>query len=142
MTGRLPEGRFRDWRHRLNDALAKHRKAPFRWGKHDCAILAADCIKAVVGDDLARGYRGKYRSSEAGLALMREAGFEDQVAMLASRYPEIAPAMARAGDVGVIEGPFGAALGVFDGPHIIVFALSGGLGRLPRTDAIKAFRIG
>jgi hypothetical protein len=130
-------------------ALDAHRGQVFEWGKHDCALLAADAVLAMTGEDLAADYRGKYASRDEARALLAAHGFADQVALAASHFPEIAVARAGVGDlaavpseeIGAPRGEF--ALGVVTGPVIAVMPLRGpGLASVPLARAVKAFRVG
>jgi adenosyl cobinamide kinase/adenosyl cobinamide phosphate guanylyltransferase len=67
---------------------------------------------------------------------MKDAGFADHLALVASLLPEIAPAFAQRGDVAAV----GDALGVVDGEMIFVLR-EDGLGLVPLTAATRAFRI-
>lgn len=126
-----------NWRGELALFMAGAAVRRFRPGKHDCALFVAGAVKAMTGVDHARGWRSKYRSMKRGQALLREKGFADHVAFVAAHYPEVAPIMARAGDIAVIDG---GALGIVQGPNIYVLRPDG-LGIVPLTAAERAFRV-
>lgn len=137
------------WRTRLLAAIGAHGRAPFAWGAHDCAILAADAVLAKTGTDPAAAWRGKYRTQLGGLrVLKRETGHADHVALAASLFAEVPAAMAQFGDLAVLESPFGPALGVFAGHVLWAYAAPPGaeietavLAPLPFETAIRAFRV-
>lgn len=136
--------RLDDWRARLAAEMDRQRRDPFRWGQHDCAIgFAAGIVEALTGADLARGYRGKYRSQAGALRLLREAGAADLGDFAAQLLPEVHPAFARVGDIGVIAAPgvIGQAFCMLDASGIVVMT-EAGHGRRPREDVIRAFRVG
>ena len=57
-----------DWEERLAVFLDRKREEPFKWGSHDCALFAADAIKAMTGTDPGEAFRDTY-SDRAGSAL-------------------------------------------------------------------------
>lgn len=136
--------RLDDWRARLAAEMDRQRRAPFRWGSHDCALgFASGIVEAITGADLARGYRGKYRTPAAAAQIIADSGADSLGDFVAQRLPEIHPAFAQVGDLGVIEadGPIGQALCMFDASGLIVMT-DDGHGRRPRGDALRAFRVG
>lgn len=131
--------RLPDWKSRLTAYLAAIGTRPFKPGQHDCALFVAGAVETMTGDDPARGWRG-YRSLAEGRRALARRGYADQVALVASLLPEIAPALARAGDVAVVAGEDGPAVGIVQGE--MVFALRReGLAILPRLQIERAFRL-
>lgn len=128
------------WRTALHEAVEAHRRVPFEYGRNDCALFAADCIKAMTGLDLASGFRGSYRSAGGAHRALKRAGHPDLVALAAHFFEEIPPMMAGAGDIAAFDTPDGWALGVVAGERVTVLGLDG-LGTLDRLTAAKAFRI-
>lgn len=136
--------RLDDWRARLAAEMDRQRRDPFAWGTQDCAVgLACGVVLAITGVDLGAPYRGRYTTSAGALRLMRESGADDLAGFAALHLPEIHPAFARVGDLGVIEadGPFGQAFAMIDASGVIVMT-DEGHGRRPRGDVIRAFRVG
>lgn len=109
----------------------------FRPGRHDCALFAAGWVKIATGQDLARGWRSRYRSLQRGEALLQEAGFADHVALAAAHLPEIAPAFAQIGDLAVLEDN---AFGIVAG-EMIYCLRPDGLGLVPRGRMRRAFAV-
>lgn len=132
--------RIPTWRTALHETVEAHRRVPFAWGQHDCALFAADCIKAMTGLDLATGFRGSYHSASGAQRALKRAGYADLVALAANFFEETTPMMAGAGDIAAFETPDGWALGVVVGERVTVLGPDG-LGSLDRLDAAKAFRI-
>lgn len=133
-----------DWRARLAAEMDRQRREPFVWGRQDCAIgFVAGIIEAITGEDLARGYRGKYRSPKGALKILRSEGVESLGDLAAKFLPECHPAFARVGDIGTVssDGPVGAALCMVDVSGLVVMTEEGH-GHRPRADMIRAFRVG
>ena len=136
--------RLDDWRARLAVEMDRQRREPFKWGRHDCVIgFGAAIVQALTGEDLARGYRGKYRTPEKAAEIIAESGAETLGDFIAGFLPEIHPAFAQVGDIGVVEadGVIGQAVCMFDASGLVVLT-EDGHGRRPRGDAIRAFRVG
>jgi hypothetical protein len=110
---------------------------PFRPGRHDCALFAAGWVKLMTGQDLARGWRSRYRSLRGGQKLMEEAGFRDHVDLAAAHLPEIAPAFAQPGDLAVLKDD---AFGIVAGEMIYCLKPEG-LGLVPRGEVRRAFAV-
>lgn len=110
---------------------------PFRAGTHDCALFAAGWVREVTGQDLARGWRGKYRSLKRGAEVLAEAGFDSHVALAAAHLPEIAPAFALPGDLMILDDD---ACGILIGERVAVLS-PGGVGYVSRLDARRAFAV-
>ena len=110
---------------------------PFRPGRHDCALFAAGWVRQVTGQDLARGWRSRYRGIKHGQHLLQQAGFADHVALAAAHLPGIAPAFAQIGDIAVLEDH---ALGIVAG-EMIYCLRPDGLGLVPRGQMRRAFAV-
>lgn len=129
-----------DWKLALIQYVGEAARKPFEFGSHDCALFAAGAVLAMTGVDLAAKWRGKYTTLKGGLLALKRAGYADHIALAAAKFAEIAPAFAAPGDLAVIDGPDGAALGVVQGEGVYVLT-QGGLGMLPLTHARTAFRV-
>ncbi|MCZ6523770.1 MAG: hypothetical protein O7A68_07890 [Alphaproteobacteria bacterium] len=138
-----------DWQSRMAEALAARRESPFAWGRHDCALFACDVAEAVCGIDFAASLRGRYGTKRgAYAALKRFAGGElEKAAERIARdhgCPEVAPLMARRGDIVLaeiaIDGGSSDALGICLGEWI-AFAAGRGFVQLPLTKARRAWRV-
>ena len=130
--------RIKTWRSALFAALDAHRGKPFEWGVHDCAILAADAVAAMTGEDLASPYRGLYASAAEATALLEGNGFADAVALAASRFEE--PVGGNSVPI-ALQGVGGLALGVVTGAVVQVMGPRG-LADVPLDAAVRAFRVG
>ena len=129
------------WRSAFAAAIEVHRPFPFTWGAHDCAILSADCIKAVTGLDLARNFRGHYDTKESAAAFLAMCGYESAVDVVAARFTAIHPSQAVAGDIAVIKTRHGPATAPVMGAELAAYAKDGRLGAVPLSEAVQAFRI-
>ena len=109
-------------------------RAPFSPGVLDCALFAAGGAEAVTAIDPAAAFRGRYRSIEAGLKLMRDAGYEDHVAFAQAHFAPVPRAMALPADIAILTDACvarcGPALGLVQGEMIYVLRGSG-LGLVP-----------
>ena len=90
--------------------------ARFDIGQHDCCLWACDVVQAVCGYDAAHGLRGAYATEAEAQALIDVHG--GLHALAAARFGiEIAPELATAGDVGLIDTDRGPALVACVGGH-------------------------
>lgn len=95
--------------------LLSRAKAPFAWGGNDCALFAADGIKAITGVDIADDFRGKYSTEEEALALVKTvcngATVADAAVHCAQKHGLVEwpkPLLARRGDLVVFAAPTGS----------------------------------
>lgn len=137
--------RLDNWRQRYAAEMDRQRQLPFRWGTHDCFLgMVTGAVDALTGADLGRGFRGRYKSERKAAAVLAEDGFASLADLMASLLPEIPPAFARVGDVGVLKSEgedVGEALCLVDASGVIVMTAEGH-GRRPREDMIRAFKVG
>jgi len=63
--------RHQYWEDALRTYLDRVEWDAFKWGTHDCALFAADCIKAQTGVDPAEVYRGTYSSARGAAEALR-----------------------------------------------------------------------
>lgn len=132
------------WRTDLHQYMLSVWRAPFEWGKHDCALFAAGAVEAMTGEDPADEYRGHYSTLLGGLRLLNKNGFANHADFAASLFKEIHPSFAQVGDLAAIkvddDGLF--ALGVVQGSRIYVLRPDeAGIGTVDLLDAERAFRV-
>lgn len=90
--------RHRDWQARLQAVLDAHRQQPFAWGRHDCVRFAAACVHAVTAQTPALP---DYAGARAAMrALHAHGGL--RAAVTGALGEPIAPALAAAGDIGLL----------------------------------------
>jgi hypothetical protein len=131
--------RLPDWQLYLDDLVHSRLRRPFVWGSNDCALFAADAVRAITGVDLADGLRNHHTALQAARALRRRGGIH---AIAASKMGEPREAHdARPGDVVMIDGAGGHALAVCVGS---LYLLPGpeGLQSGPMSSALKTWRVG
>jgi len=89
--------------------------APFELGKMDCSLFAADWVRLQTGVDLAASWRGTYSTRREYLRLLSADGGLVRVVARAMHHikaPQIPPADAQPGDIGIIVTEDGPALAV------------------------------
>lgn len=135
--------RLTNWRNRLEMYLAEMRRAKIAPGRVDCALFAAGGVKAVTGVDPAAEWRGHYRSFEAGLRLVRKAGFIDHIDAARYKFRSAPVAKATLGDLAVVPTPDGDALGIVAGRGdvVMVLRLAGGLGTVDLLAATEILEV-
>jgi len=113
---------------------------PFAWGVNDCALFAADAIRAITGVDHAAIFRGLYDTREQAEAIVAQyGGLRPFVNYFLG--PEIDPKLARRGDIALITDAKGReVLSVCLGAS---FTATGetGLKFFKIKDAVSAWRV-
>lgn len=139
MTGltRLP-----DWQPRLHRWLLGLPARPIQPGTHDCCIFMAGAVEAQTGVDLAAGWRGRYTTMAGGQRLLRKAGYEDHVALVASHLPEGHVSQALPGDIAIVPAEEGPAGGVVQGGAVYVLGQDGRLAIVPMMPVMRLFLLG
>lgn len=132
--------RVQGWRSILADYVAGAAGAPYQPGTADCALFAAGAVDAITGSDHRRVWAGRYRCVTGGQRILRRAGHADVAALVAAHLPEVPVAYARPGDLVVLSGTDGLALGVVQGEGIYVLTPAG-LATVPLLTALRAFRV-
>ena len=130
-----------------------HQALPFSHAQSNCLRLVADVDRAMTGNDPMRGYRRETRSARGVARVMKRLGFRTVADALAATYPEVAPAMARRGDCGLVETASGELAAVIvlgdqvmgksaQAANLHPARKATGATLLPRTRLVRAFRIG
>ena len=97
--------RFPDWPERLTAFVEAHRRTPFAWGAHDCALFSAAAVEAITGSDPLAAWRGAYATeaeAEAILGGVTMQAFLDGLYRAWGARP-IGPKLAGRGDVVVLD---------------------------------------
>lgn len=134
--------RLIDWHPRLCAWLRNAGSRPMQPGQHDCCLFGAGAIEAQTGIDIAAEWRGRYSTFAGGRRILRKSGYADHVALIASVLPEDHISAAREGDIAIVPGEDGAAVGVIQGTAVYVLAPSGRIGLVPMTPVQRLFRVG
>jgi len=140
--------RRENWEHFLSEFLFKRKNSSFRYGRNDCCLFVADAIEKMTGVDPAWEFRGKYKTkSGAKHLLLQFAGGNilETVKRLTISYgmPEISINFAGRGDIALVNGEMGDALGVIDmtGEKVAIPGRKG-LVFFPTIAIKKAWRVG
>jgi hypothetical protein len=134
MITRLP-----DWQPRLVAYIASVNRVPFDTELNNCVYFVCVGVLQMTGFDPIQQLRG--RNLEEMMAWFKEEGFRDHVGYVASLFPKTKPGLALPGDLAVIPGEGGWALGFFQGDYVYA---PGPLGKVlvPREEAKRAFAVG
>ena len=132
--------RLVDWKPRLVDYLSRSASTPFAYGQFDCFLFTLGAVAVMTDIDLTLDYRGRYSTLRQGIALARKRGLRDHIDLVARHFDNIPPSFARAGDIAVVAGADGPALGLVQGEHIFALVPSG-MAVVPLTSALHAFRV-
>jgi hypothetical protein len=131
--------RVPDWTQRLDAAVEAARAQPFVWGRHDCALWAADVVLQLTGVDHAADLRGRYRTQHGALALIARRGGLAAIATKALGYP-VRITLARRGDVCLVCRATGPSLGICIGDRA-GFTGPQGLAFLPLLECEQAWHV-
>lgn len=130
--------RRNDWMLQLETLVAGRQHERHQYGSHDCSMWACDAVLAVTGRDPGADLRGAYATEAEAEAVIAAHGGLAQIA--ADRLGvEIVPALAAAGDVGLINTDRGPALVVCVGA-VWLGAAPFGLTLVPRGAVLLAWR--
>ena len=136
--------RHQDWPLRLARFLDARRDLAFAWGRHDCALFAADWVLECTGIDHAARFRGRYSTARGSAGALRRFGAGTLVATVTAALgpPLPGPLLAQRGDVAaMVAEDRSVALGVVEGAHAVYLQAEGGLARRPLAQAAAAWRV-
>lgn len=134
--------RLPDWQPRLRRWLSTVAGHPLVPGQHDCCLFGAGAVLAQTGVDIAKGWRGRYTTFAGGRRILRKAGFADHIALIAHHLPEAHVSAALPGDIAVVPGEGGDAVGVVQGAAVYVLTEAGRLGLVPMAPVLRLFKVG
>ncbi len=137
-----PLGRLHDWQPRLRRWLGGIAGRPILPGHHDCCLFGAGAIHAQTGVDIAAPWRGRYTTFAGGRRVLRRAGYADHVALIAAHLPADHVSTALPGDIAIVPGEDGDAVGVVQGTGVYVLTQSGRLGIVPMAPVLHLFKLG
>jgi hypothetical protein len=131
--------RLPDWRLQLDAFLTSRLNVPFAWGENDCALFAADAIRAMTGVDLAEDLRGYTTVREAARRINASEGL---AALVDKRLDGIPVEEARQGDVVMIPCDTGRhALAVVMNEKVAVGPSHDGMVVARMSTALRAWRV-
>jgi hypothetical protein len=134
--------RLPDWEARLSAYLAPLMDgAAFVWGKTDCALVTADAVLAMTGEDIAAPFRGKYSTAAGSARALKRYGAGDLKATFDTLLPPKPIGYARRGDVVMSDGAVGICIG---GTALFIGERDGvdGLYRVDRAEWSDAWSVG
>lgn len=134
--------RLADWHSRLARWLCCVAPRPMQPGIHDCCLFGAGAIEAQTGIDIAAPWRGRYTTFAGGRRILRKAGYLDHVDLIARTLPEAHLSTASEGDIAIVPGEDGPAVGVVQGHAVYVLHPSGRLGLMPLHPVQRLFKVG
>lgn len=135
------------WEKILNDHILENLNKPQQWGEMDCCLFACNWIKKCSGIDPMKKFRGKYKTKTGAYKQIKKFGndLEETSTHIANDLGLESKAifMAKRGDVALVPGGDGPALGIVDlsGTRIVVHGEKG-ISFVYLKDAIRIWGIG
>jgi hypothetical protein len=129
--------RRHDWASRMHAVIDAHRCRPFAWGDNDCCLFVARVVDAMTDSEYERAILEHYRDEETGRALIGKHG--GMLGAVTAFLGDPVPQRAARGDVVLIDGGEGEALGICMGRDVVAVGESG-LRAIPRKDALKVWK--
>lgn len=133
--------RLEDWQERFHDVVERHSRLPFSWHESNCVYFVADVVEAITGEDPCAAERGCVDEQDFRRRLVA-AGVRGVDEGMAARFPEIPPALAQRGDIGVVMVDGEACGVVVAGQHVLGKDRAGQMMPWPRSLMIRAFKVG
>lgn len=132
--------RVEGWESLLNEHISQAYQTPFSWGEHDCALWSASWVAKCTGADHTPPWRGKYKTAIGASRFMKRRGFDGVAGIAAVHLPEIRVAMARRGDLVLLEQTGSTSLGVCNGRDSF-FLTADGVTLFPTLGCARAWRV-
>jgi len=66
--------RHHDWQLKFEAFVAARAHQPFEWGANDCALFAADCVRALTGLDVVPTHLRHYASAKEAYRVLNRNG--------------------------------------------------------------------
>ncbi len=126
--------RRHDWASRLHAVVEAHYRLPFEWGKADCCLFAARCVDAMTDREVESQILDYYTDEASAHQFI--ASFGDLQTTVSQVVGPVSSGRATRGDVVLVDGGQGDALGICMGGVVLVMT-SAGIGEMPRS-AVKA----
>lgn len=128
-----------DWVKRLRETVKEYQSAPFEWGVNDCCMFAARCADAITGSEWVADLESHYHDERTAKDYIVSSGGIE--AAVTDRLGEsVKPALARRGDVCLVETPEGYGLAVCLGADAVIPGAKGLIVK-PLQEVIMAWRI-
>ena len=142
--------RKHSWPSDLHHFLYSRKDKSFEYGQHDCSLFVADWIEDQTGIDVAKDYRGRYKTELGAAKLIKGVTGKASVEAMAEHVfaahslPELANVrFARRGDIVLLDEENGSALGIvhLSGRHGL-FVSDDGLKKVKLSQCRRAWRLG
>jgi len=127
-----------DWVGQMWSAIEDHTDAPFVWGLNDCCLFAARVVDAMTDSDFELELSSQYSDEETALAYIASHGSLE--AAVTSHLGDPSPGRALRGDVVMVDGGNGHALGICVGGTVAALTDKGPL-FMPRSAIITRWAI-
>lgn len=130
-----------DWAARMFDTFDAHSGRPFEWGKDDCCLFVARVVDAMTGSQFASDLAALYHDETSANALIDGAGgLEGAVSAILGASKAADEYRAMRGDVVLIDGGLGDAVGICRGIDVLAMGPRG-LQKLDRSEIRKVWPI-
>jgi hypothetical protein len=130
--------RRHDWASRLYGVIDAHKSREFAWGENDCCLFASRCVDAMTTNAITYLIRERYHDERTALKFMAEYG---GLAGAVSRYMgDPTNQRATRGDVVLIDGGEGDALGICLGSNVVAMGPKG-LRYVPRAEIKLVWKV-
>jgi hypothetical protein len=127
-----------DWVEQMWLAIEDHADTEFVWGVNDCCLFVARVVDAMTDSDIETQLNAAYTDEETALAYI--ASFGSLEAAVSSHLGQPEPGRPLRGDVVLIDGGDGPALGILVGGYIAGMGPNGFV-YLPRSEALQRWAI-
>lgn len=115
--------RRHDWAARLFDVVTEHEVMPFQWGRTDCCMFVARALDAMLDTTYAGQLQNLYHDEESALDFISQHGGLPGAVSVFLGHPT--DARAARGDVVLIDGGEGLAVGICMGGHLLAMGPTG-----------------
>lgn len=130
--------RRHDWAARLHEVIEAHQSREFAWGENDCCLFASRCVDAMQGNAITYLIRERYHDEATAVRFIAEYG---GLAEAVSRYMgDPTNQRATRGDVVLIDGGEGDALGICLGAKVVAMGPTG-LRYVPRAEIKTVWKV-
>ena len=137
--------RKENWRKLLADEIDKRSKYKFAYGRHDCCMAAAACVRAMTGVNLAKEFVRYRNKDEAFKVLKSNKGLKNMAIKVARKYEleEVTPGYEQAGDVVLhkVEGEFALGIMYLTPTHFLSPRRSEGWALVDKNQILKVWRV-
>lgn len=132
--------RVQGWERALFNFTVERHALPHEWGKHDCALFAADGVRIMTGVDPMADIRGTYTTRIGAARAIKKLGVDTLGQAVSLKLPSITPSVARRGDVVMCNGDDGEFLAIVQGATAVGPSRRG-LIHVPLKQALAAWRV-